>query len=369
MIREEYLQRIRESLRHYVVLCHGLRGVGITTIISQFVERYSDEYHCIYVSNYEQVVQKRSLIQKGDVVIIDDCEWINNLPELITYLYEAGAKIILGAHHNFSFFSRIMSIEKPVYEIEIKPSRLSELLDKKGYTYRTRTSLLNKKCDEYVKTGGLLGVFEKNTFKEKFEYLNELFDEIILKDILPFLDGGKYFNVRSELIFLLSGCGEEFTKSKLISSMTISQVARLAEECDLIKVCKNKNRAEKELFMFIPNDIGLASCVTGLNYKLSNALKFIMMYELENRNYTLSFYSKNAYVDVAIVAEKNGTTNLIQHENDGEDVNDRRNLDYSLIYFDGDNCNRYVVCLRNVISFDNRIKCISFFDFMFSELQ
>jgi len=368
MLRVNYIKSILDEIENQSVLCHGIRGVGITTILGQCAEHLSIKHKVLWFSSSSVLDQEEmnQICKSYDTIIIDDIESIKGLEMLPFYENKYKVNFLLGSHHTPEFVINHLTKLK-LYEVEICPLLLSEIIEEKNCNKTCRRKQLNEICDNYVKYGGLPKVINFKYVEEKKNYLTNILDEIVEKDIRPFLKFPSTSGiVKTQLIFIFSSCGYQFVPNEYSSDSILSEITQLAFDSHLMKILRNYNRVEKEIHIYMPVDFGISGVAAGIPYKFEDALRFVILKELEDREYELSFYSENHYVDIAIVAEKDNEIKFIQVGFNGEDIVLRRNLDFSLISLGGANTKRYVICVNNEIEYDKRVTCISFHNFMFN---
>lgn len=368
MLRVNYIKSILDEIEKQSVICHGLRGVGITTILGQCAEHLSINHKVFWCSPNSELTREEldKICKSFDMIIIDDIETVKGLENLPYYENKYKVNFLLGSHHTPEFvINRLTKLK--LYEVEIKPLLLSEIIKEKNCNKTCRRKQLNEICDNYVKYGGLPEVINLKYAEEKKKYLMNLLDEIVEKDIKPFMKFPSTSGIiKTQLIFTFTSCGYQFVPNEYSNDSILSEITQLAFDSHLMKILRNYNRVEKEIHIYMPVDFGLSGVAAGIPYKFEDALRFVVLKELEDREYELSFYSENHYVDIAIVAEKDSEIKFIQVGFNGEDIVERRNLDFSLISLGGANTKRYVICVNNEIEYDKRVTCISFHEFMFN---
>ncbi|KZX14210.1 ATP-binding protein [Methanobrevibacter filiformis] len=200
--RELYLNKIRPYMdKNLIKVISGIRRCGKSVILQQICEELEnsgvDEENIILInlelmeySNIKNINEFYDLINKKinnksrkTYLLLDEIQNIENWEKLVnSYLAEGNYDIYITGSN-----SKLLSGELATYltgrfvEIKIYPFSFLEYLEYK----KTNNKYLNEyeQFKEYMKYGGMPSTFDFEEI-EKTQYLQDLYNSIIFKDIL-----------------------------------------------------------------------------------------------------------------------------------------------------------------------------------------
>lgn len=237
--RQRYLRALRGYLDKKQIVClTGLRRVGKTTLIKLLIEEIinagvSPEY-ILYVSLDDYLFHKNSIIE-----IVNEYRKIHKLRieekiylffDEVTYkeefhiqlknIYDSQNVKIFAASSSASMLrDKKASLTGRSITIEIKPLDLEEYLVFKGVKLKKRDKQLYKSYFlEYIKEGGL----PENVLNPSREYLMNLVDDIIQKDITAFHGLKNHQIVRDYFMLLMERSGKQLSINKISKILNIS---------------------------------------------------------------------------------------------------------------------------------------------------
>jgi predicted AAA+ superfamily ATPase len=201
--REKYLAELRKYLDFkQIIILTGLRRVGKTTlmklIIEELIARGIDSKHIFYVSlddyllhnnNIIEIVNEFRKVHKIQVeekiyLFLDEITYKENFHIQLKNIYDSqNSKLFVASSSASMLRDKKASLTGRAIPLEIKPLDLEEYFIFNGITIKERDKQLYKSHFlEYCKVGGL----PENVLHPSREYLMNLVDDIIQKDITAF---------------------------------------------------------------------------------------------------------------------------------------------------------------------------------------
>jgi predicted AAA+ superfamily ATPase len=237
--REKYLNELRSylDLKQIVVLT-GLRRVGKTTLMKLIVEELITNgvppKHILYVSLDDYLLYKNSIIEivnefrkvhkikieKKIYLFLDEITCKEDFHVQLKNMYDSqNTKIFVASSSASMLRDKKASLTGRVITLEIKPLDLEEYLFFKGITIKKRDQQLYKSYFlEYCKDGGL----PENVLNPNREYLMNLVDDIIQKDITAFHAIKNHQIVRDYFTLLMERSGKQLSINKIGKILGIS---------------------------------------------------------------------------------------------------------------------------------------------------
>ena len=162
---EEYIEWIRENETEYNIIT-----IDFTNLKYEGLK----EYHAL-----NDYIEDRYVKGKDNYIFIDEvqmCEQfeltINSLHSTSKYdIYVTGSNAFLLSSDLATLFTG------RTYELEVYPFSFSEFIE----YYKILD--IQKAFDLYMKEGGMSGSYLYNGYEEKYKYLADIFDTLILRDI------------------------------------------------------------------------------------------------------------------------------------------------------------------------------------------
>ena len=339
--REVFLKPIRPfyEVMDLIKVIIGIRRCGKSVLLSQIAAELSekgiDDDHIIFI-NFELFEFAHfktakdlhehitSLIKKNEkyFVFFDEIQMVTDFELVVNSLRARGNISIFITGSN----AHLLSGELATYlsgryvKFLITPFTFEEALEITGETnYETA-------FENYMKWGGMPGRFVFKTEAETHKYLGDIFDTIILRDIL-IRKKIRDINLLNNIIqFLLENTGSIFSantiskylksQSRSISSETLYNHVEYIIESLLFTKVNRYNIKGKNVFATLEKyfiaDMGLLQLKRGLIFEhLGGRLENIVANELLAKGYKISIgIMRNAEID--FVAEKNNETEYIQ---------------------------------------------------------
>jgi len=341
IIRNFFLKPIRPfyEIMDLVKVIIGIRRCGKSVLLSQIAAELSekgiDDEHIIFI-NFElfefaylktaKDLHKHitALIKKNEkyFVFFDEIQMVGDFELVVNSLRAQGNVSIFITGSNAHLFSSELATHLAGRYVKflITPLTFEETLQITGET--------DKKAafENYMKWGGMPGRFAFKTETETQKYLQDVFDTIILRDIL-IRRKIRDINLLNNIIqFLLENTGSIFSantiskylksQSRKVSAETLyNHVEYIVESLLFTKVnrydIKGKN-VFATLEKYYIADMGLLQLKRGLIYEhLGGRLESIVANELLAKGYKISVgVMRNGEID--FIAEKNNETEYIQ---------------------------------------------------------
>ena len=339
--RDFFLAPIRPfyEIMDLVKVLIGIRRCGKSILLSQIASELSekgiDNEHIIFISfelfEFDHLKTAKNLhdhitsLVKNDekyFVLFDEIQLVSDFELVINSLRANGniSIFITGSNAHLLSGELATHLSGRYVKFLVTPFTFKEALQITGETdYKSA-------FDNYMKWGGMPGRFVFNSENETQKYLQDVFDTIILRDIL-IRKKIRDINLLNNIIqFLLENTGNIFSantiskylksQSRSVSSETLyNHVEYIVESLLFTKVnrydIKGKN-VFATLEKYYIADMGLLQLKRGLIYEhLGGRLESIVANELLANGYKINVgVMRNAEID--FVAEKNNETEYIQ---------------------------------------------------------
>ncbi len=162
---EEYIEWIKSNESNHNIIC-----IDLTLLKYEALK----EYHALH-----DYIEDRLDRKKTNYVFIDEVQMCEQFELTINSLHSTGRYDIYVTGSNAFLLSSDLAtlFTGRTYEIEVYPFSFSEFL-----TYY-RISDIQIAFDLYIKEGGMLGSYLYKEPEEKYKYLADIFDTLILRDI------------------------------------------------------------------------------------------------------------------------------------------------------------------------------------------
>lgn len=237
--REKYLVELRKYLDlKQIIILTGLRRVGKTTlmklIIEELIAKGIDTTHILYVSlddyllhksNILEIVNEFRLVHKIKIeekiyLFLDEVTYKEDFHIQLKNIYDSqNTKLFVASSSASMLRDKKASLTGRAITLEIKPLDLEEYLFFNGITIKKRDKQLYKAHFlEYCKVGGL----PENVLNPNREYLMNLVDDIIQKDITAFHAIKNHQIVRDYFTLLMERSGKQLSINKIGKILSIS---------------------------------------------------------------------------------------------------------------------------------------------------
>ena len=237
--RERYLDRLIKYLDNkQIISLTGLRRVGKKTlmklIIKELIRRGTSSKFILYISLDDYLFHQKSIIEiineyrklhklkieEKIYLFLNEVTYKDNFHIQLKNIYDSQNTKIFAASSSASMLrDKKASLTGRAITLEIKPLDLEEYLFFKGITVKKRDKQLYKSYFlDYIKDGGM----PENVLNPNREYLMNLVDDIIQKDITAFHGLKNHQILRDYFLLLMERSGKQLSINKIAKILSIS---------------------------------------------------------------------------------------------------------------------------------------------------
>lgn len=237
--RHKYLTKLRKYLEiKQIIVLTGLRRVGKTTlmklVIKEIINKGVLPKYILYLSLDDYLLHNNSIIEilneyrtlhkikleEKIYLFFDEITYKENFHIQLKNIYDSqNAKIYTASSSSSMLRDKKASLTGRAITLEVKPLDLEEYLFFKDITLKKRDSQLYKSYFiDYCKDGGL----PENVLNPSREYLMNLVDDIIQKDITAFHGLKNHQIVRDYFTLLMERSGKQLSLNKISNILNIS---------------------------------------------------------------------------------------------------------------------------------------------------
>ncbi len=392
--REIYLNKIREFYDEtsLIKIIYGLRRSGksviLTQIIDEIKQRKIKDDHIIYINfeslDFSEITTAKDLdkyikskIKDENIyyIFLDEIQKIEQFEKAINSLRITNkfSIFVTGSNSRMTFAELSTDLSGRYVSFKINPLTFKEIVE-----------LTNTKKEDYEKL--LFDIFEwgslpqRFSFKDensKFTYISDVYDSIILRDIVERLKIKDITSFNKILQYLLEIEGREFSATNVIeylkkenseiSTQTLySYIEALCSAFIINKVNRYDVHGKsvlKSLNKYYASDLGIKKIKTNakdVNY--SNCLENIVYNELISRGYEVYIgKTKKGEVDFVVSKQKEIKYIQVTYLLSSEDTIEREFGAYKSI---DDNYQKYVISMDKLDFSKDGIKHINIIDFL-----
>lgn len=371
--REKYLARIREFYNiDLIKVITGIKGCGKSVILKQIIEELKEmgikEEHIIYTNfedieysfikdylNLNQYIKEKIKDEEKYYLFFDEIQNVDKWEKAINS-FKATLNVslfITGSNSNLLSGELATLLSGRYISFKIAPFSFSEVVTLKNINEKRE---LEEAFNDYLLWGGMPQRFEFKTIDGTKAYLSDVFDAIVLKDIVKrnrikniqlFQRVMEYLVTNPSQTFSPSNMINEFTKEEIpISSKTIYECLDYAESSLLMtKISTYDIRGKRILSRkdkYYLADLGLGQ-ILNINKKTQFGayLENIVFNELIYRGYSVSVGNNNGK-EIDFIATKHNQKEYYQvtYELSNRDTEEREFGAYANI---DDNYPKYVI--------------------------
>ncbi|PJA99525.1 MAG: AAA family ATPase [Ignavibacteriales bacterium CG_4_9_14_3_um_filter_30_11] len=291
--RPDEIEKLEKYLEQKsIVFLTGLRRVGKTTLMKMLIKKMIDEHNIDPVVIFYISLDDYNLSKKTILEIVEEYRKIHKIAfkeksylffDEVTYGkdYELQLKNLYDAQNVKIFVSSssasILKSKKPFLTgrnnlIEILPLNFSEYLSfKKIKIARSDSHLIDKYFEDYLNTGGI----PEYVLKNDVEYLKELVDDIIKKDIASFYNIKSTQILQDYFLLLMERAGKNLSINKAANILSISpdsakRYLQMFADSYLIYLLPRYGKTNERLLspkkIYAP-DLGIRTLFTGFRDK------------------------------------------------------------------------------------------------------
>ncbi len=305
--RDRYIQLISDNINtRDILFLVGMRRVGKTTIIYQFIEKLLKNIEAskiLYISLDHPIFENKSLCDiltefrkihnitrdKKVFLFFDEIHMKKGFEKELKILYDIeNVKIIASGSSSLVIRHKGAFLTGRYKKIQVYPLNFLEYLKfREIKVLKSEQYLLEKHLEDYMKIGGM----PEYVIRQDPDYILELVDSVIYKDIVG-MHGVKNPDILKKLFLLLiERTGKRLTYNKLskilgLSSDTISQYISFFEETYLINIIHKHSKslneriyAPKKIYL---SDLGIRNVYMGMRDigSLAENLVFLSLKDL-----------------------------------------------------------------------------------------
>ncbi|NLA24900.1 MAG: ATP-binding protein [Bacteroidales bacterium] len=339
MLKRELEKFILEDLRpQKVVLLYGARRVGKTVLLEQIISKHRGKYAFLNGEDYstELMLSERTLANYRvlfsdiDLLIIDEAQNIKDIGWILKLIVDEikGIKILVSGSSSFDLQNKAGEpLVGRAFVYKLYPFSQKELLN--NFTIID----LVKNIEEQLIIGSYPELYSIKEFTKKQQYLTEITNSYLLKDILM-IDGIKNSSKMRDLLRLISfQVGNEVSLDELGRQLSLSRntvekyLELLAQTFVIFKLSafssnpRNEVRKSNKWYFF---DNGIRNAVIGdfrppslrkdvgalwENFLISERIKY-----RNNRREFANFYFWRTYSgkEIDLIEEHNGKLNAFE---------------------------------------------------------
>lgn len=397
LLREKYLSQIRDFYeeKSLIKIIYGLRRSGKSVILTQIIDEIKNknvkEDHLIYINfeslDYSFINNAQDLNDYIKSLVKDDRTYYVFLDEIQKVKeFEKGINS-LRITNQFSIFITGSNSKMTFLELSTDLSGRYVSFRVQPLTFKEAVELTNTKKENYKEL--LLDIFEWGSLPQRFSfenertklnYISDVYDSILLKDVVERLNIKDITSFNKILQYVLETEGKEFSATNVLNYLK-SQHSEIATDtlynylealCSTFimnKVYRYDIQGKsvlKTLNKYYASDLGVKKIKTNnkeINYSM--ALENIVYNELISKGYDV-YIGKTKKGEVDFVATKNKELKYIQvcYKLGTEETINREFEAFNGI---DDFYSKYVISVDEENYSRNGIKHINIFDFLMND--
>lgn len=397
LIREKYLSQIRDFYNEtsLIKIIYGLRRSGKSVILTQIIDEIKaksiKDEQIIYI-NFESLDYSfiknakdlndyiKSLVKNKKIyyVFLDEIQKIDDFEKGINSLRITNqfSIFITGSNSKMTFLELSTDLSGRYVSFRVLPLSFKEVVEltntpKEGY---------KKLLLDIFEWGTLPQRFSFNNERAKLNYISDVYDSILLKDVVERLNIKDITSFNKILQYVLETEGKEFSVTNVLNYLKqehheiandtlYNYLEALCSTFIMNKVYRYDIQGKsvlKTLNKYYASDLGVKKIKTNnkeLNYSI--ALENIVYNDLISKGYEV-FIGKTKKGEVDFVATKNKDLKYIQvcYTLSSDETIKREFGAYDSI---NDSYEKYVISLDEENYSRNGIKHINIFDFLMNE--
>lgn len=395
--REEYMKKLENYKDKKIIkVLTGIRRAGKSTILNEFKNELIKsgvlEENIISI-NFDDNSNKELLdaqklhdfiIRKANkntknYIFLDEIQNVNGFEKCVDSLFLRDyLDIYMTGSNSYMLSGELATFLTGRYiQIHVLPLSFKEYLSYYGETDEL------KKYNEYVMYGGFPYLINLDKSNEKIEYLDSIYNTVIMKDVINRKKVNDVLILESICRFLFDNIGSSVSTKKISDTLasngrknsvhTIEEYMNaLLESYILYKVnrfdIKGKQLLKTQEKYYL-SDLGLRTYLLGKNYTkdLGHILENVIFLELRRKGYRI-YIGKNDTKEVDFVVETNDDYIYVQV---ALSVRDKQTLARELKPLEtiADHYKKYLITLDYDTNNYNGIKQISALDFLLGRVE
>ena len=397
LIREKYLSKIRDfyDITSLIKIIYGMRRSGKSVILTQIIDEIKNkgvnEENIINI-NFESLkydfiktakdlynyIESLTVNNNKYYAFLDEIQKVENFEKGINSLRitDKYSIFITGSNSRMTLLELSTDLSGRYVSFKINPLSFKEVVE-----------LTNTKKDKYeellldiFKWGSLPQRFLFKNDNDKINYLESVYDSIILKDIVERLNIKDISSFNKLLQYILDTEGKEFSRDHVINflkqehhNIANDTLYNNLEAFTSTFIMNKVNRYDihgktilKTLNKYYSTDLGIKQIkTTGTDLNYSITLENIVYNDLIGKNYKV-YIGKTKKGEIDFIAVKNNRIKYIQvcYKLDKEETIKREFSAFDCI--DDDN-EKYIISLDKKDYSKDGIKHLNIFDFLMND--
>lgn len=395
--RELYLSKIRDfyDVNSLIKIIYGMRRTGksviLTQIIDEMIERGINKSNIIYI-NFESLdysdlktakdldlyIKKETINNDKYYLFFDEIQNVDQFEKVLNSLRvtDKYSIFVTGSNSKMTFKELSTDLSGRYVSFRINPLTFKEIIEITNTTEKD----YEKTLFNIFEFGGLPQRFLFNNSQTILNYISDVYNSIVLKDVVENI-GIKDITIFNLILqYLLETEGKEFSAKNIINYLktehreigTDTLYSYLDALCSTF-ILNKVNRYDiegkavlKTLSKYYVSDLGIKTLKTNsreINYSVS--IENIVYNELISKGYDV-YVGKTKKGEVDFVATKNDKFKYVQvtYSLSSDETIEREFGAYSVI---NDNYDKYVISLDKENLSRQGIKHINLFDFLLDD--
>ncbi len=320
-VRSQYINFLKANIENkHIIFFTGLRRVGKTTlikiIIKELLNQKVDKKNILYVSVDDYLLHNKSLfdildeykkihkirVEEKIYVFFDEITYQRDYHQQLKNLYDKyNVKIFATSSSSSLLRDKKAFLTGRSIILEVKPLDFEEYKLFKKINVKKRDDLLNETYfNDFIKTGGL----PENVLSPNREYLMNLIDDIIQKDITAYHGLKNHQLVRDYYTLLMERSGKQLSINKIgnilkISPDTAKRYLNYFEETFLIHLLPRWGKTNERLLSakkIYACDLGIKHLFMG-HRDLGSYFENYIYLKLRNKKELYYLYEDGAEID------------------------------------------------------------------------
>ncbi len=395
--RDYYLNKIRDfyHVNSLIKILWGLRRSGKSVILQQIIDEIKESGikndHIIFINfeslDYANITNAielnnyiKSLVQDKETyyVFLDEVQKVNEFEKAINSLRitDQFSIFITGSNSKMTFLELSTDLSGRYVSFRINPLSFKEVVE-----------ITNTKQENYFDL--LLDIFEWGTLPQRFifennnskeNYIRDVYDSILLKDVVDRLGISDVTSFNKILQYILETETREFSSTNVLNYLnksgnkvsTDTLYKYLEALCSTFIINRvyrydiSGKAVLKSLNKFYATDLGVKKIKTNskeINY--SQSFENIIYNELIKKGYEI-YIGKTKKGEIDFIASKNKDVKYIQCCYDLSN-GETRNREFNAFDNISDNYPKYVISTNKEDYSQNGIKHLNIFDFLMDD--
>ncbi len=315
-IREKYLSQIFKNIKSKeIIILTGLRRVGKTTIVIQAIKELLkenkpediffvslDAFNLLEFSIHQLIEEYRKIHKKSSAdffyLFLDEVSSRENFEQELKSIYDnEKIKVICSSSIATLLRDKKASLTGRIITIEIMPLDFQEFLQfKEASISKSDTAKLESYFTDYLKIGGM----PNYVLTEDKNYLNELIESVIYKDIIAYHKITAEKTIKELFVLLCQRVGKPMSYNKMAEILKISvdsakRYVGYFEKSYLFYIvdryAKSYNEKVTSPKKIYAGDIGIKNIITGLK-DLGASFENLVFLKIKDEN--PAYYLENS---------------------------------------------------------------------------